>query len=142
MAVKKKRTTPTKRRRRRVYSKMNIMDALQKGALIVTGLFLGGFVGNMIPVVDTKIKSGITAILGFMVAASNFAKNPMLKMVMLGVGTIGLYSLTRDVVGISALSGECMGIPISNQMGIPISNQMDGGVENVAPYWLNTSDFG
>lgn len=146
MAVKKKKTTSTTtRRRRRVYSRMNIMDALQKGALIVTGLFLGGYLGNMIPIADTKIKAGLTTVLGFMGAASKFARNQMVKMVLLGIGTIGMYSLVKDLVGLSALSGECLGIPISNmsgQLGIPISNTMDGGrMEAMAPYWLNSTDI-
>lgn len=117
MAAKRKNKAPAKRRVRRVrkyYSKQSIMDALQVGGLTLAGLIVGSMSGGMLPIKNNALRGALVSLAGFFAASSSFGKSMLLKPFLIGFGTIGLYSVAKEITGIPTLAGGSMGALVNN----------------------------
>jgi len=103
----KKKTTKKRRRRRGNPNGKGIQQTLMYGALSAAGAIGGGFVANMIPLPDPRMKAALPLAMGVGLSMTKFGQQKQLQPMIAGLLTVGTLSLIKQFAPqIPMLAGE------------------------------------
>lgn len=105
----RKRTTKKRRRRRRNPGggKKGITQTLMYGAMSAAGAIGGGFIANMIPLPDPRMKAALPLAMGVGLSMTKFGQQKQFQPMIAGLLTVGTLSLIKQFAPqIPMLAGE------------------------------------